>query len=219
MTDADRDPAAAQPPRVDPTAAFAAPEPGPGGPAPTVAPLANVIARPTKQSSRGGTILMGLAAAIAVGGIAFAAGRLTAPATASTGTFGNRGGQFVTSGQGPGDAQGQGGQGFQGRLDGAGGFGGSLTVRGTVSAVTADSITVKLASGNEITIPLDGSTAYHTTAPATSAAVTVGSTVAVTPGARTVSPNASFAPNASPGPGGFGAISFGAATDVTVTGQ
>jgi hypothetical protein len=38
--------------------------------------------------------------------------------------------------------------------------------------------------------------------------------VAVTPGARVANPDASPAPNASPGPG-MG-ISFGAATDVTV---
>lgn len=191
-----------------------------GFPPPTeqVPALADVIARPVKagSSSRGSSILMALAAAIAIGGLAFAAGRFTAPAAASSSTRNGNG----LNGAGTGQFNGNPGQGFngasgQGRAFG-GGFGG-ITVTGTVAAVSADSITVKLPSGTSITIPLDSATTYHTAAAANAAAVSVGSTVSVTPGARIANPNGSPNPNASPGTGGFGGIGFGAAKDVTVT--
>jgi hypothetical protein len=83
-----------------------------------------------------------------------------------------------------------------------------------VTAVSADSITVKLESGTSTTIPLDAETTYHAAAAATPGDVTVGSEVRVTPGARAANPGASLDPNASPGPGG--GISFGAASDVTI---
>ncbi len=61
-------PAGDQPPRDDP------------GPAtPSVLPLASVIAKPA-PSGRGTSLLLLLAGAVAVGGLAFAGGRLTAPA-------------------------------------------------------------------------------------------------------------------------------------------
>ncbi len=130
---------------------------------------------------------------------------------ATTGRFANGQG-FPGGDQLPGD-----GQGFAGR---GGGFGG-ISLSGTVSAVSADSITLDLESGTSITIPLDANTAYHTATAATAGDVTVGSEVRVTPGARAVTPGASFDPNAtpdpnaSPGPGARG-LTFGAATDVTV---
>jgi hypothetical protein len=161
-----------------------------------VQPLASVIAKPKSSGGRGTSLLFVLAGVVAVGGIAFAAGRLTAPASATTaGRFGN--GQLPANGQG-----------FPGR---AGGFGGT-SLAGTVDAVSADSITVKLESGTSITIPLDAKTTYYAAAAATAADVTVGSQVRVTPGARAADPGASFDPNASPG----AAISFGPASDVTV---
>ena len=173
-----------------------------------VLPLASVIAKPASSSGRGTSLLLLLAGAIAVGGLSFAGGRLTAPAAATTGRTGT--GQFpggqIPGGQIPGN-----GQGFPGRGDSFGG----ISLSGTVSAVSADSITVKLASGTSITIPLDGKTAYHAATAATAGDVTVGSQVRVTPGGRTANPGASLDPNASPGPGA-GGISFGAATDVTV---
>jgi len=165
---------------------------------PGLLPLASVIAKPASSSGRSTSLLLLLAGAIAIGGLAFAGGRLTAPAAATTGRTG--------TGQLPGN-----GQGFLGRGDGFGG----ISLAGTVSAVSAASITVELASGTSITIPLDGKTAYHTATAATADAVTVGSQVRVTPGGSTGNPGASLDPNASPGPGA-GGISFGAATDVTV---
>ena len=189
--------------------------------APTAQPLASVIAKPRSSSGRGTSLLLVLAGAIAIGGIAFAAGRLTAPAAATAGRFGN--GQFPGNGQLPGNGQGlpgngqlplngqlpADGQGFPGR---DGGFGG-LSLAGTVSAVSADSITVTLESGTSVTIPLDAKTTYHAAAAAAAGDVTVGSQVRVAPGARAANPSASFDPNASPGPGGVG---FGAASDVTI---
>ena len=217
MTDPGRPPEA-NAPRHDPAtdlapaepttvAPAAAPAPVTAASAPVTAtngPLADVIAKPTSSSGRGTSLLLALAAAIAVGGIAFAAGRLTAPAaTASTGRTGN--GQFPGGGQVPGD-----GQGFPGRQ----GFGG-INLSGEVTAISADSITIKLASGSSVTIPLDADTAYHKATAASAGDVTVGSTVAVTPGGRVANPGASLDPNASPGPGA--GLSFGPATDVTVT--
>jgi hypothetical protein len=202
-------PAPAQP--APPTAAAAAPDAAAPAAWPgqaTNEPLASVIAKPKSSSGRGTSLLLGLAAAIAIGGLAFAAGRLTAPAaTASTGRLG----QFPGNGQQPGN-----GQGFAGR----GGFGG-ITLKGTVEAISADSVTLKLASGTSITIPLNSSTTYHTATTSSAGAVTVGSEVSVTPGARTANPDATRDPNATPNPNasgfpGFGGLSFGAASDVTV---
>jgi hypothetical protein len=195
-----------------PVASTPPPTPAASTPAPTAAPLASVIAKPKSSSSRGTSLLLGLAAAIAIGGLAFAAGRLTAPA--ATVTAGRGTGQFPGNGTGqlPGN-----GQGFPGRSDVFGG----TTLKGTVEAITADSVTLKLASGTSITIPLDASTKYHTSTPSSADAVRVGSEVSVSPGARTANPDATRDPNSAPNPNasgapGLGGLSFGAATDVTV---
>jgi hypothetical protein len=173
---------------------------------PAAPPLASVIARPA-SSGRGTSLLMVLAGAIAIGGLAFAGGRLTAPATTTANGPGN-GQQLPGNGQGfPGN-----GQGFPGRGDA---IGGGVTLAGTVTAVTADSITIELATGTSMTIPLDADTEYHAATAATRDEVAVGSEVTVSPGVRTANPGASLDPNASPGPG-LGGLSFGAATDVTV---
>jgi hypothetical protein len=215
VTDPGRPPAA-DAPRHDPAVAEAA---TPVAPAPTAAPpvpvtatngpLADVIAKPKASSGRGTSLLLVLAATIAVGGIAFAAGRLTAPAaTASSGRPGN--GQFP-GGNLPGGAFPSGDLGFPGRGGGLGG----VSLQGTVTAISADSITLELASGSTMTIPLDADTAFHASTAATAADVTVGSQVTVNPGTRVADPGASPDPNASPGPGT--GLSFGPATDVTVT--
>jgi hypothetical protein len=63
---------------------------------------------------------------------------------------------------------------------GQGGFGGGgVSIEGTVTEVTADSITIQLASGQTVTIPTSSSTTYHTRQTATAADVTAGSTVQV----------------------------------------
>jgi len=209
MTDPMRPASDPVPPSVRADAPVVAPSLDAAAAAPVPAsalPLASVIAKPKSSSGRGTSLLLVLAGAVAIGGIAFAAGRLTAPAAATTaGRFGD--GQFPGGGQGlPGNGQGLPGQG--------GGFA-DISLAGTVDAVSADSITVMLASGTSITIPLDAKTTYHAATAATARDVTVGSMVRVTPGGRTANPRASLDPNASPGPGA-GGVSFGAATDVTV---
>jgi hypothetical protein len=120
--------------------------------------------------------LLGVALVVAVGGVAFAVGRATAPAsTASTGAgrFGTDGQGFVPGGRGPNAS------GAPGGLGGFGGFAGGASIQGTVTAVSADSITLQLASGQTVTIPVDAATTWHERTAATAADVTTGSTVIV----------------------------------------
>jgi len=107
--------------------------------------------------------------------VAFAAGRATAPASTATngrGFTGNGGAFGGTFGPNASGAPGRGG--FGGAF-----AGGGLTIEGTVTAVTADSITLQLTSGQSITIPTDSQTTYHTRAAATASDVATGSTVLV----------------------------------------
>jgi hypothetical protein len=119
-------------------------------------------------------VLLGVAVVVAVGGVAFAAGRATAPTTTGTGRFGANGpggGNFV-SGPGASGAPTRGG--FGAALGGGG-----ITIEGTVTAVSADSITLQLASGQSITIPTTSDTTYHSQTAATSSDVASGATVKV----------------------------------------
>jgi hypothetical protein len=152
---------------VQPTMVTAAPSAGPGK---------------RKTSSGGGRLLnlvLVVAAAVAIGGVAFAVGRGTAPVSAATGAgrgnFGNGGG-FPGGSFAPG-ASGQPGRGFGG---GFGGFGGGgLTVRGTVESVDANSLTIKTANGQTITVATGASTTYNTQSPASASDVQAGKTVQV----------------------------------------
>ena len=160
-----------------------APLPGPGpvpgsAPAPLGAPVAPPLPpAPAPVRARGGgaflNVLLGVALVVAVGGVAFAAGRVTAPAAVATtrGGFGN--------GNGGGFAGGPNASGAPGGF-GGGAFGGAgITIQGTVTAVSADSLTLQLTSGQTVTIPTDSSTTYHQRETATAAAVTNGSSVIV----------------------------------------
>ncbi|HEX2755817.1 MAG TPA: hypothetical protein VHM48_10155, partial [Candidatus Limnocylindrales bacterium] len=137
-----------------------------------------VEAAPVRAKGNGGmlvNLLLGVALVIAVGGVAFAVGRATAPASTATGRTGlgaNGGGLF----QGGPDASGAPGGTFNG---GFGVGGGGVSIEGTVTAVSADSITLQLASGQTITIPTDAQTTYHQRTATTAAAVTSGSTIIV----------------------------------------
>jgi hypothetical protein len=152
---------------VTPGAAFAPAPVQPAAPAP-------VPAKPRRSgASTFVNVLLGVALVVAVGGVAFAAGRATAPETANAGTgrFGN-GGNF---------AFGPGASGAPDRQFG-GGFGGGnagITIEGTVTAVAADSITLQLASGQTVTIPTTSSTTYHSQASASPSDVTSGTKVKV----------------------------------------
>ena len=104
----------------------------------------------SRKSGSGGRLLnivLVVAAAVAIGGVAFAVGRNTAPVSASTGTGrgnGTFGGAFPGRSFTPGasGAPGFGRGGFGGALGGAG-----LTIQGTVESVDGDTMTIKTANG------------------------------------------------------------------------
>jgi hypothetical protein len=165
----------------------------PIAPAPTLEPAAAATGGPTLEpvrpvppakrrssSGRWVNVLLGVAAAVAIGGVAFAVGRGTAPAQAASfrGAGGNNPG-FVFNGGSfdPNAAPGVTGGGNGGGRFGLGG--GGVTVEGTVDSVTADSITITTASGQQVTLDLSTDTTYHTQTPASASDVTAGSKVAV----------------------------------------
>ena len=162
------------------------------------------------------TILMVVAAFVALGGVGFAVGRVTAPtaaaATAGRGGFGN--GSFNNPGGGSFTTGGNGATGL-----GRGGFGGGVALKGTITEATADHIILKLANGSTLTIPVDSSTTYHRQASATSGDIATGATVEVqlsaggTPGVGT-----GQQPAASGAPGGV-TRALGPASDITIVGQ
>jgi hypothetical protein len=159
----------------------AAPEPGPF----EVPPQPVAVATPKRRGGSPGwlNVLLGLAVAVAIGGVAFAAGRMTAPATASVNAGnGGNGGRFFQGGNVPEGFPGGGNggddanrQGFPGAR---GAFGGA-SIQGTVTAVTPDSITIHTASGQDVTIALDSTTTYHQESSATASDVKTGGTVIV----------------------------------------
>ena len=158
-------PPPAVPPAVPPAAAGAA-----------VTPVAPVVV--TTRSNGGGrwvNVLLGVAMVIAVGGVAFAIGRSTAPASAATvGTFPG-GGIAVTPG---GSFDPNGGPVVNGGPRGLFGAGGP-TIDGKVASVDGDTMTITLPSGDTMTVKTDGDTTYHQSTPATAADVQVGDDVAV----------------------------------------
>jgi hypothetical protein len=145
-------------------------------PAPTrAAPVAPVVAvAPHRKSGGVLNVLLVGAAIIAIGGVAFAAGRTTAPASVAGAGFAGAG---AGGGLRPGGsfAPGAGGQGGQGGF----GQGGSLSLDGTVTAIDADSVTVTLDNGSERTFTLNGTTTYREATDSTVAAVAVGDNVSV----------------------------------------
>lgn len=146
-------------------------DPAPVGTAP-VGP-ANPVAIPTRRSNRLLDIALAVAAVLAIGAVAFAAGRITAPASAGPafarglapgGTIVAPDGSFDPNGpKGPGGLA----------------FNGGVSIDGTVTAVDADSITLKLADGQETTFKLDDTTTYHEAADASASDVAVGDDVSV----------------------------------------
>ncbi len=146
-----------------------APAPVPGaGPGPAPAP--ERVPAP-RGSSRGTTILLVAAGLIAVGGLAFAVGRLTAPpVVAANGRLGAGAGGFRA--------------GFGANASTAPGLGsafrsGEIALRGTVQSINGKTLTLQTASGGTVTIELSGSTTYHRQAAATASDVTAGSQVLV----------------------------------------
>lgn len=160
-------------------------------------------------------VLLFIAALVAVGGIGFAVGHLTAGSTAAaangngagrgTGGFSRPslapGQTFDTSQFGLGNGRGNGG------VDG---FASGVT--GTVESINGMTMTIKLASGSTVTIDLSRSTTYHNETAGSSSDVKVGGTVIVQINTSAV---ASETPNPSAS-GGLGGRTL-TATDVLIT--
>ena len=165
-----------------------------------VAPVTPVTPTPVvKPKGKSGGLtntLLVVAALVAVGGITFAVGRATAPASAVSGVSSGLG----RAGLGPG------GSFDPGTLPAGavpGGFGGNrtTTITGTVKSLDGSTLVITTSGGNETTIDVSGST-YHAQAPATSADVTAGTdvSVSVTGFGGMRGPGASAAPDASAAP-------------------
>jgi hypothetical protein len=162
---------------------FAPVEPGPqgGSQAPSASssvPFSHTVSTPpppviapVKKGDRTFTILLAVGLLIAVGGVAFAVGRVTAPAQAAT-TRGNFGAGGFGGAAGAGAGTGAAGL-------GRGGFGGGVLVTGTVDSVSGTTMTLKEANGSTVTVNLASTTTYHAQAAATAADVTTGKQVQV----------------------------------------
>ncbi len=185
-----------------------APEPAPSQP-PAPAPASSPAPAPAPRtpasggSSRGTTILFLVAGLVAVGGIAFAVGRLTAPtASAATGRFGTTGafrGEFgATASSAPGAARG-----FFG--GGLGGGAADLSLQGTVQSISGNTMTLRTANGDTVTVDLTGATAYHRQAAASASDVTTGSQVLVQVQFNRTAFGAGAAASGAPFGGGAGA--------------
>ena len=192
----------------------------PGAPS---APFRHTVSTPpppvivaAKKGDRTFQILLAVGLLVAVGGVTFAVGRVTAPAAAATTRSGFGNGGFGNGGTGAAGA-GTAGAG----LGRGAGFGGVL-VTGTVDSVSGSTMTLKEANGTTVTVNLAGTTTYHAQAAATAADVTAGKKVQVQveiaggcggPGLPAASPAA----GASPAGGGAGATTRTVtATDVTL---
>ena len=132
--------------------------------------------RPATQAKRGSTLLnalLGIALVAAVGGVAFATGRLTAPAAATFPNGGPGGGNLPG---GPGASFSPGG----GNQPGGGLFGaGGVTLEGTVESMSGDSLTIRTTSGQSVEVTLPADTTYHAQGTASSDDVTSGATVLI----------------------------------------
>ena len=145
-------------------------------PQPVVPSAPRVQVPPRKSSAAWLNVILVIAAIVAVGGVAFAVGRNTAPVAAASargnGTFG--GGNFANRSFAPGSSGAPGGFGG-GLLGGGGGF----NLSGTVQSLTADTLTITTVNGQTLEFTLGADTAYDTKAAATASVVKVGSKVEV----------------------------------------
>jgi hypothetical protein len=144
---------------------------------PTLEPVRPTISAPRRSSSgRWLNLLLGVAAAVAIGGIAFAVGRSTAPV--ATGGFGqgfrNGAGNFAGGSFDPNASFAPGRGGFGGGFGAAG-----VTVAGTVQSVTGDTLTITTDNGRTVQVSLGADTQYHQQAAGTASDVTTGSKVSV----------------------------------------
>lgn len=148
-------------------------------PSPPVAPMPPVptaaAAAPRRNNARILNVALAGALVLAVAGVSFAAGRVTAPAAPA----GFRGGAFPGNGNvGPGASGAPNGRG--------GGFlgGGGATIEGTVESVSDTTLTLKTTDGQTIQIALSDTTTYHAQTDASASAVAAGGKVLVRIGFR-----------------------------------
>lgn len=143
----------------------------------------SAAARPTvakRGNARVLNLALGAALVLAIGGVAFAAGRMTAPATTVTGFPG--GGTFPGGGNFPNGGL-PGASGAPGRGGGFAGNGGA-SIEGTVESISGTTLTIKTTNGQTIQVALSDTTTYHAQTDATSDAVTAGGKVLVRIGFR-----------------------------------
>jgi hypothetical protein len=167
-----------------------------------MAPVSGTV-RGRNRSGMLTTLLLAGALVVATAGVAFAVGRVTAPASSSA-ARGNFGANGTGSGQFPTGSGGAGG--FRGGLGNGG-----VSLTGTVTAIDGQTLTLTLANGQTVKVDLSGSTTYHTASSATAGDVTSGSSVVVQVQATRIAGSGS-GPNATFNPGN---ARF-SATDVTV---
>ena len=162
----------------EPAAPEAEPVPD-SGDDPITERVAGRATSPRTKASRSSRVLvngiLAIAFAVLIGGVGFAAGRATSPASggANPGTNqGLQGGLGVPGGQ---DRTGFPGDDDLGRRLGQGG----LSLQGTVVSITSTSLTLKLADGQTLDVAITSSTGYHRQAAASASDVAAGSTVIV----------------------------------------
>jgi hypothetical protein len=179
---------------------------------PPVVQVAPATRRPPARRANSVTALLLISSMVALGGVAFAVGRVTSGGQSGTGqttTDNALAGQNGLPGVAP-NASGQPNFDLAGR-DG-GGFGAG-TISGTVTGITSTSITIKEANGQTVTVATGSSTAYHSQTAATSSDVTTGATVTIqTTGTGATTTSGSASASASPG-----TTTTRTATDVTIT--
>jgi hypothetical protein len=144
--------------------------------------------------------ILAAALVVAIGGVAFAVGRTTAPAQArvpNSGAFVGPIGSLDPGAGGP-------GPGFGGAF-----AGGGLTIEGTVKSVDGSTLVIGSTNGQEVTVTLGADTTYHEATSVDAGSVAAGDDVTVR-----VSGGGQFGGGGA-GPGASGTPSF-TATDVTV---
>jgi hypothetical protein len=190
----------------------AAPEPESAPPSRPGKPAPGLKARPaTRDTST--MILLLIAGMVAIGGVAFAAGRVTAPAAAAVapsgrlgaGGFGNG---FTRPSLAPGETFNAGVFGGGLGRGGAGALSGGVT--GTVQSINGSTLTLLLSTGATVTIDLSGSTTYHNETAGSSSDVKVGTKVQV-------QIDTAAAASASPNPSGSGGRTLTASDILVVT--
>jgi hypothetical protein len=138
--------------------------------------------QPRKTGGMWLNVVLGLAALVAVGGIAFAIGRNTAPVAAGGNFPGGNfpGGNFPNASGGLGNfPDGSFAPNASGGFGGAFGRGGGFNLSGTVESITGETLTLKTANGQTLEFSLGADTTYASKTPATAADVKVGSKVEV----------------------------------------